>query len=792
MDHELKDLIFSLYPDPSLSDRKMNYSIQIVDRKNYYPPELEVIINIIRRSESPIERENAIDNFYEYINTKKKELSNTLNKLKSREKINLRPIYFLVNDRNEVLKDIQGQYIHVGGPLIGGNMVLGHELEKLVPEKVFSLLKFDSKNVCMELDHTTANVSGKHEQICNSVKICNNCELHLENLPLYLEGQFFKLIRATKFYTDQYEKLSTLNDFAPIMDSSLVASQAMLEANFSTFNPFPEILKQKLDQYNIPQTTLPDFLGIQKYAQVKNLKASLLGFSFISDGKKYALTSGDLFDGLKHVLIAESTLEALQSFVINTKRDAELRRSIIEYEDNITRIGRGNVNQFEGRLSESIRNKVGRKSMHRKLDNEQETLHRIPLGIFKFIQGPTGYRFLLTSFDETEMPIEYISSLDVFNSVAQLIINGSLAIFDYAVDVFSIHLQIGSLKFAVLIQPNSSVRELYEGMVLIEIQALDELEELFQVRGRKIPGWVDRFIDTFDLTQFFQQYDLIVSQMGELLSSTIRNVDLSEPDILQILENKFPLTAISKRILSDKIVPVLLRRILKEIEDFEATSGKEREYVQYKSYNPEVRSFGKENIATKASNEQAKLTHLEKEMNDYNEGLFEFLVNSIRRGDIPLDHEGESFYEKIRNVFEDIKIALVDFGLIPQQWVYASNLQIMDTYTSQQKWLRYSFESQLREVIEKELTDKDHKQLLDYHHSKHQVYNTFEGNIEGDFYVGMKKAFLYFNPKIKRFKEQIGSVHSISDLITSLEQLEQTRRAEIKVNLPKLPSFNRI
>ena len=96
------DLILSIYPDPSVVDRKLNYSTQIVRSKSYYSEDIQNLINLIDLSSSPIEVEKAIDDFNNYIETQKQGFLRNQELYLKRENINQRTIYVLTDEKNKL------------------------------------------------------------------------------------------------------------------------------------------------------------------------------------------------------------------------------------------------------------------------------------------------------------------------------------------------------------------------------------------------------------------------------------------------------------------------------------------------------------------------------------------------------------------------------------------------------------------------------------------------------------------------------------------------------------------
>ncbi len=758
------DLIFSLYPDPN--KKESNYSIQIVDRANYYPSELEIAVDLIRKSSSTIERERAIDHFYHQISISKKKLNEIINLMVKREQINLLPIFVLVNKENNILKNTDGEIIFIAGSVLGGDNILGHELDKIEQKHEFSLVEFHADNIAYK--YTKACIDEVNELICSD----DVCDLNINIFPLEINSEEYSLKRAKSYYKSEYDKIASINDFSPLIDSSLTASKALIDTNLNYLRAFPDFIQEIMKEYSIKDNL--NFLGIQKYTKLQS-KIELLGYSFTSSDNRFAMKNGELFDGLKYLIISNTTIDKINSQISKIRLDKELRVYIREYERDIARLGV--TNQFEGRLSEGIRDIIGRKSMHRMLDNASDYYYKIPLGLFKFTYGPGSYRLLLTSLDENELPDEYISVLDSFNNVAQLISQGVLRIFNYNVDTFNFHLKSKNMRFVLTIKPDYEFKDLYEGMISIELHKLDDLEFLFAHKEKDIPGWIGDLISTFDLTKLFENYNKINSKMGLLTSSKIRYVDLSDVKIMKILESKMPISCIINRFILDKMDESKLSDIINEVQNYELNMGSRRDTVS---------EIIKKPIKLKIKTMNSK--KMIDEINNFNEGLYEFIIGSFRRGE--LVQSSSDIDLSAKHIFEDLKIAIVDFGLSSEQWVNADNIQLFETYKSQLSWLKHSFLSRIYSEISLSISEEDLDTLMDYHQSNNQIYNTFNGNITGAIYVRMKKAYLYFHPKILKFNENLSDINSIHELITVIEELENRSRSKIKITLPKLPKMN--
>jgi hypothetical protein len=142
---------------------------------------------------------------------------------------------------------------------------------------------------------------------------------------------------------------------------------------------------------------------------------------------------------------------------------------------------------------------------------------------------------------------------------------------------------------------------------------------------------------------------------------------------------------------------------------------------------------------------------------------------------------------QLRNIFDDIRIALIDFGLAASQWVYADDVQLWSSYQSQLSWLKHSFTIKIRTVFPN-FDGQGIDELCRYRHARNMNYTIFTGKINGAEYTAVKKAYMYFVPKMDKHQKKLIGCSSIEELIRNIETEEEISKSRIKASVPSLPS----
>ena len=176
-------------------------------------------------------------------------------------------------------------------------------------------------------------------------------------------------------------------------------------------------------------------------------------------------------------------------------------------------------------------------------------------------------------------------------------------------------------------------------------------------------------------------------------------------------------------------------------------------------------------------------------MDEFNDGFYAFVVNLIRRESSTYNTDNSTLFQLTDNIFHDVKVAIVDFGLSAQDWAYADNLQIWNSYLAQVRYIKHSLVLKLSDFLGVSYDGEEIEYLTDYQHVKEMVFTSFNGTIEGHNYVALKKAHLYLLPKLEKYKEELQSASSLLEVLGLLESMEEESRKRIRATLPKLPTL---
>lgn len=777
------DLILSIYPNPSLVDHELNYSTQIVKSKTYYPDYLQNLIDKINVSTSPIQIEQAIDDFTNFVETSKKELLKNYQLYRKRENINQRTIYIVLDENNTpVLKKNSTDLIHVGGPVGGGTQTFDHDLTETIPDKWNYLIEFDDQNVAqviqsIEIEKTDTHESGKLE-IFDSTQH----EFGVQNLPFKIGQITINIQQASVYFEQEYQQTSTLNDFAPLIDSSFTAAEAILHANLIYFNPFPNILVQKMKQYGISMTHQTNFLTIQNIKIESHQKSNIkiLGYSFSSNQKEYSFTNRSLFKDLKLFLLAENDINAINILCETITSSSDLNLILTEFESMNQTFGtRGTINQFQGRKSERLRDIIGVGHLQNRLDLIGSPRITIPIGFVNLTKSSDNL-FFETNFSELELPDEFLPALENIIQPLDLLSSGPLKLLKYDVDEISIHLEIGEYRFRI--SKNHDTDAFYDQIIIYYNINKNDLGKIFRANPDRIPPlYIEKMRDILPENNF----DSIIEEI--LMTFQARTRDLHTNTYSKIYGSKQPVTLYAERILTDHVTQIPLSSILKEISKWE--DGIRDSQNITKILTDINRSDQTKIEISKETDLQRRMERLNREMDEFNEGFYSFVMNSISRDFSERNQNDSNIFHLVNNIFQDVKVAIVDSGLSAKDWVYADNLQIWNSYLSQIRYLQHSLTLKLSDVIGTFNNEGEMEHLTTYPNVKNMVFTSFNGAIEGHNYVILKKAYLYLLPKLEKYEEELKSASSIYELLGLLESMEEDSRSRVRATLPPLPKM---
>ncbi|OLS27170.1 MAG: hypothetical protein HeimC2_12800 [Candidatus Heimdallarchaeota archaeon LC_2] len=804
------DLILSIYPDPTKVDHELNYSTQIVRKNNYYPDHLQELINNINESTSPIQIEQSIDRFVKFVDDRKKELIQEYHQYIKKENLNQRIIYIIVDENNlPVLKKNTNELIHVAGPIGGGTQTLDHDLTEAIPDKWNYLIEFDDHDVATIRE--SVEIEFKDGKPSEDIIIFDdiNHALGVQNLPFKIDTHNISLQQGSTYFERLYQQTSTLNDFSPLIDSSFTAAEAILHANLIYLHDFPNILKQKMRQYGITNTHQTNFLTIQdiKIESRDNKRISILGYSFISNNKTYSFTSRELFKGLKIFLLAENNINAINILCNTLTSSSDFMHILTDFEAKSQIFGtRGVINQFDGRKSERLRDIIGIDNLQNRLNIIGSARTEFPIGFINLTKT-SDTLFYETNFTELELPDEYLPALENFIQPLDLLSTGPLKLLKYTVEEISVYFEIDEYRFRI--SKNHDSDSIYDQIIVYFcLNSTNELKRIFRTNpSRYTNSYLDKIKDIIKLKNF----DLTIEEIVN--SFETRTVELQNNLFRKIFSIKRPVTLYADKILSEHVVNIALKRILKEISEWEDGVVDSRKITKILSeINHQKQlinlprrlqvndddSLGLDNqFLTKMkqmevndeTDQLRRLDKLNKEMNIFNDGFYNFVVNSISRDSIANRGEVSNLYQITNNIFQDVKVAVVDFGLSAKDWAYADNLQIWNSYLAQVRYIKHSLILKLSNFLGVSYNGEEIEYLTDYEHVKDMVFTSFRGTIDGYEYVALKKAYLYLLPKLEKYKEELQTASSLLELLGFLESMEEESRKRVRATLPKLPTI---
>ncbi len=786
------DLILSIYPDPSKIDHELNYSTQIVRNNTYYPDHLQKLINEIYVSTSPILIEQAIDAFQNYVSDKKKELIRQYQFFIKRENINQRSVYIIVDENNTpILKKDTKEFVYVAGPIGGGTQTFDHDLTEAMPAKWNYLIEFDDHDVAIVIESVKISFDGGNEVDELIIYDDINHDLGVQNLPFKIGKHSISLQQAAAYFEQQYQQTSTLNDFSPLIDSSFTAAEAILQANLIYLFDFPSILRQKMNQYGILQTHRPNFLTIQdiKIETRNNDKIKIIGYSFTSAGKSYSFINRSLFKGLKLFFLAENNINVIYLLCDTLASSTELSHILSDFEGKNQTLGtRGVINQFYGRKSESLREIIGVDKLQSRLDLMGNPRTEIPVG-FVNLTKTSDSLFYETNFSELELPNEYLPALENFIQPLDLLSTGPLKLLKYSVEEISVHLEIENYRFRI--SKNHDTDSFYDQIIIyFNLETPSELSRIFRkTPNRYSAQYLDKISDYINQNNF----DTIIDEM--IKTFEIRTGELRGDEYKKIYSIKRPVTLYTDRVLSDHVVEIALKRILKEISEWEDGIKDSRSLTKILSdieiqdrYNIQQLNDLKK-VEMKETDLQRRMEKLNQDMDEFNDGFYNFVVNSITREISSYGGDISNLFNLTNNIFQDVKVAIIDFGLSAKDWAYADNLQLWNSYLAQVRYREDALILKLSDFLGVIYNGEEMEYLTEYPHVKNMVFTSFNGTIQGYNYVTLKKAYLYILPKLEKYKEKLQTASSLLEIIGLLESMEQDSREKLRASLPKLPTI---
>jgi hypothetical protein len=757
-----------------------------------------------------MEIENAIDTFISYNNERRSELIESARLFIKRENINQRSIYVITNQFDQILQQKESSTpIFVAGPIGGGSNTLDHDLTESIPDKWSYLIKFDENNVA----HSIESIESKIEGVPNTNLILFddiNQKYGIQNLPFEIDENILSIKRAYSFYEKLYQQASTLNDFSPLVDSGIVAAEAILNANLIYFQDFPLVLRQRMDLYGLIKSHHPNFLTIQKIKNeaLKDKKIQILGYSFTSDGKTFSLINRTFFKGLKLFILAENELNSVNIVFNQLSNNSDLIRIIEDFERQKQPFGsKTPVNQFEARKSETLREIIGLDHVQKMVDRTESNRIEIPIGFIELRRDGLKLNYE-TNLDELELPDEYLPAIENLIQPLDVLATGPIKLFKYDIDEISVNLEIGKYRFRI----SKSHKTMIDNAKLIIYYNFESSNDFDFMKNYTSNHIFDNIIK-YENQEQNRKFEYVLEDLKT--TTDIRKCELTADQINLIFHEKRPVTLYAKKILSEYVVEMLLKRILNEVTSWEdginvygsikqimqdlrkrdQEMGSKLDYSEYPQYKLKS-DFGltasievSKSQTKKDSEAQNLLRLLNKEMDEFNPGFFNFILNFLRRESSSSMDNTSIVYITALNIFHDVKVAIVDFGLRPSDWVYAENLQLWNTYRAQKRYIEHALILKLSEILGVQYDGEELFQLTTYQHIDNMVFTSFNGVIEGHEYIKLKKAYLYITPKLEKYREDLLRTSSLLELLGSIENLENLSREKVRATLPQLPKI---
>ncbi len=757
-------ILFGIFPDPE-SEKSETFTFQFANIPNLYSHDMEHLINLIISTESSLDLENLIDKFFTILNEHQNRLKKLLDKIKIREEKNFRELYFLFNEKDGILEN-DNDYIWIGGPIGKGIHTIDYNLDELYTSR-YVFLKFNSDDIAHDLETIKLKINKKEI----SIRIQDNNEiigLNLDNENTVISK--YKIVNAYKLIENELDQLYSITDFSPLLDSSLSAINMSLSYNFGNLKDYPEILKQQFKTYNIEDYN--DLLGMRKLCIENNNQFEIIGYSVYKQDDFYTISSNKLFKGLKYILIANVDIYELMEFNKTIQTDKSLNMNIQSYLKDIEYFGK--EIQYDSRAYTQFYQLIGYPVLNNLLSTKRKA-NKYPLYFFRFEYNSLGDRVLTTNIGLRELPIEYINVLDNISKPLYVLDTGPLELFDFETNSSSLFIKIGDFIFEIYVEfDDINDENTYYGIIYL---FSDNLEKY--LANRKIKRKIDNNLYNMKPKMAYEYYT----------KESYRIIDNIQPDY------DCPLINYARNILSNSLNKITLNRIISQIDmpnnndnDFNRIIEEERlrdlEELQISRYsdNQNLDELIAENIRFESESIKIskKLDKIEKKINYFNPHLFSFILNKISREQIISDDI--SF--NIERIFYDMRIALVDFGLNAEIWYYADPLQLFQAYETQLKWIKHKFATIIRQYTEIDENDIDnlvkiHRDLIEEEYGQYNIL----GNEKGDKYLELKYLYLFYTPKLNKYKIH---ANTLKELLLKIKAKDKEMINKIVSKLPKL------
>ncbi len=629
-----QNLIISLYPKGKRGELSFNF--QALRVRDFLPGLMHSLSAHINEARDQVELEKAIDEYLNFITKTLDSIQQSLERSKVRELVNQRRIYVLSLGPNLLIAE-GGEPVYLAHPIgrRSGNL---------------SILTFNEDDIGEELDQIMLEPSIHGSEVyITTVKD----QVLLNDNPI---DDAIDLTRAIFHFQKSYQFYSSLDNLATQVDSALEASYSIFRTFLDLFKPYPSSLEQHL--INLKLKDHFDFFGLQKLGT----EPEIVGLSI--NNNRTALIYRELTDELKILMMGDYNIFELKHAIESVENNPE-------FDFQLDRVKSGlEINQRSYREFYDI---LGISAIDRIIE-EYPKSKKVAIPVYFFRVATEGnIRRVTTNMNLRLLPNSLVVAIDYIVNPLNLVATGPFETFQKKVKDIGIVLKIGDHYAQISFEPTGDTELFIEVSYIVE--DIDELHKIFKTRGEKLPDYLNN-----------PHLDLLRFQMAKLIRDTSKNwreitVDLSEQD--QFFGSI--LVPFVKEVLDGKVVPILIRRVIQEIESLEDDEEmNEILSTLLDDESPEEENASFTSMFSKQRKEEKnlealrkKLITLEGEIKAFNSTIFEHLMDSYTRNysneiDDLYENELEQRLDFLQQKFISIKINLISAGLTPQNWKFLS------------------------------------------------------------------------------------------------------------------------
>jgi len=615
--------------------------------RDYLPGKMHSLIGHINEAEGTVSLERAVDEYLSYIKRTLDQLDDSLRLAKYREMVNQRRIYVLSLGPTLLLSE-HDEPVYLAYP-IG------------MKDGELSVVTFDENGIAEEEERAKLNRSLHGDDVYISTEGNN---ILLNDYPM---DESIEMTNAILHFQEVYQLFSTLDSITSQIDSALVASFKIMEILLELFKPFPSILEQHIE--SMGKRDYFDLLGIQKLGR----NPEIVALSINDD--ESTLVYKQLKDSIKLFMLGDYTPLELQHALQHLSENNELEFQINSMNSDLDARGYANLYSIIG--VNAIHKMTTCHPITRKLS--------IPIYYVRVKNLESSIR-IATNMDESQFPKSLTTIIEYLVNPLNLIMTGPIETFQKVVTDIGLVISIGGSLVKIAYRPYEDD----EYLITISFFAKDrdELVRIFESRSLEVPEYL--FAPTSKLIKK-QALQYIRKERNKE-----RNFELDLKIHQKWQQFRNILSPFAHELLEDILVPILLRRVINELEgSYESEESYEDRLRDYSysslfstdDWKPDAQNkiLGRLNRERTEELMQKRLNNLEQEIKAFNSNLYDYLMDTYSR-DYAADHfegyenETHQRFDFLFQTFVGIKRDMIETHLTALEWKYLDLSTINDIH----------------------------------------------------------------------------------------------------------------